>query len=549
MKMRYKLLSLLAVLFTLNIVNAQSWRSSLYPENWTPGYADSEGRFIHDFSYAGYHSGLKPIPSIKKNIIDVTRKPYFADNTGKSDVTAVVQRAIDDAQKAGGGVIYFPKGEYAVSVPADRKFGIRITGNNIILRGAGAGVSMLKNVSNVMTDKSLIWFLSETGSWHRPLANKLTKLSRDIMKPTTTIPVENADLFTVGDLVVIATDCTADFIREHKSEGMWRTSMTGVRFCRYVTAVDKVAKTIEIDAPTRYFMKLRDNARVYAIGDQISESAIENISIGNIQSDIVDGWAEEDYTISGTGASVAHASYLIRMDNALNCWIRNVATYRPAENKDDFHTLSNGIVLKGCRHVTIEKCDFQRSQYEGGGGNGYMYRIESNDCLIDRCHAEHSRHNYDLSHFHSNGNVFYKCTSKDPRYSSDYHMWLSMANLFDSFESDGDYLDARFRPWGGANSIHSYSTTQSVYWNTKGIKAHRIGYLIESRQFGWGYVIGTSGVCNTVQTAPIEGVHEGYAFDTAPADFVEGVGMGETLLPQSLYMDQLAKRKARMKIK
>ncbi|OBZ14943.1 hypothetical protein A8L34_13765 [Bacillus sp. FJAT-27264] len=39
------------------------WRSSLYPENWTPGYTDAQGRFLQDFSYAGYWRGEKTIPT------------------------------------------------------------------------------------------------------------------------------------------------------------------------------------------------------------------------------------------------------------------------------------------------------------------------------------------------------------------------------------------------------------------------------------------------------------------------------------------------------
>jgi len=41
---------------------AAPWRSSLYPETWQPGYADGQGRFLHDFSHAGYHSGMHSIP-------------------------------------------------------------------------------------------------------------------------------------------------------------------------------------------------------------------------------------------------------------------------------------------------------------------------------------------------------------------------------------------------------------------------------------------------------------------------------------------------------
>jgi hypothetical protein len=185
-----------------------------------------------------------------------------------------------------------------------------------------------------------------------------------------------------------------------------------------------------------------------------------------------------------------------------------------------------------------------------------MYTIEGNDCLLDQCYAEDGRHNFDFKEMSSSGNVLLNCTSRNPRYASDFHMWLSMANLIDGFVSDGDYLDASFRPYGSKGLRHMYTTTESVFWNTKGLKPHKFKYLIDSRQLGWGYVIGTSGTTYQVKTKPVagridnlaNGYYENQEFDTAPEDFVEGEGMGASLIPQSLYLDQLEKRKERIRL-
>jgi hypothetical protein len=98
--------------------------------------------------------------------------------------------------------------------------------------------------------------------------------------------------------------------------------------------------------------------------------------------------------------------------------------------------------------------------------------------------------------------------------------------------------------------MHGYTTTESVIWNTKSTKAHSVNFLIRSRQHGNGYVIGTSGVVNNVVTTPVSGTVAGttYAYDTSPADFVEGIGTGYLLIPQSLYADQLIKRKIRTSV-
>jgi hypothetical protein len=107
-----------------------------------------------------------------------------------------------------------------------------------------------------------------------------------------------------------------------------------------------------------------------------------------------------------------------------------------------------------------------------------------------------------------------------------------MANLFDSMYMAGDWLQGVYRPYGTV--LHGHPTTESVFWNTSG--SGKNGVLVESRQWGWGYIVGTSGSTPNV----VRGTQN----NTAPEDFLEGQGAGTTLEPQSLYLDQLARRLA-----
>jgi hypothetical protein len=104
-------LTLLAVFATP--VAATGWRSELYPADWTPGFADAEGRFLQDFSFAGYHAGTREIPEgAVAPVVDVTQPPYSADFSGQTDATQAVQAAIDTVGGAGGGTVYLPPGTY-----------------------------------------------------------------------------------------------------------------------------------------------------------------------------------------------------------------------------------------------------------------------------------------------------------------------------------------------------------------------------------------------------------------------------------------------------
>ncbi|MFW5877758.1 MAG: glycosyl hydrolase, partial [bacterium] len=525
-----------------NEITGPEWRSSLYPEDWRPGYQDEYGRYLHDFSYAGYHKSEIDIPFISENILDVTHAPYNADNTGNDDVTVIIQQALDDVGASGGGVVYLPAGTYRIKPQASNDYALRIRYDSTVLRGAGPDKSFIWNDETFMRQKDIILVNKSWSGWFGNFGST-TKVAKDILLPTRIIPVESVSGFKKGDNIVITNPATDAFIEEHDMTGDWKQSaIKGVAFKRLIDSIDIDNNLIFIDSPTRYFLKTRDNASVSHAGEHLRECGIEYLSIGNTENPKT-GWDEESYSTSGTGAYDVHFSQAISMEYVEDSWIRNVHSYKPELNTLDFHILSNCLILRSCRQVTVDSSFFQKPQYEGGGGNGYMFTLESNDCLIKNSRANHSRHNYDFKYPFSNGNVIHNCRGENSKYSSDFHMFLSMSNLFDVFTVNGDYLESMFRPWGGNWSIHGYSSTESVFYNTYGEAYHPDrDYIVESRQYKWGYIIGTSGPANRVKTEPVSGTTNGFSYDTAPEDMVEGVGMGQDLRPASLYLDQLEKR-------
>lgn len=523
-----------------NVRTGTEWRSSLYPEYWKPGYRDEQGRFLHDFSYAGYRGGDADIPYITENLVDVTAAPYLADSTGINDVTAIIQQAIDDVAASGGGVVYLPAGTYRIAAASAEDHALTISGNNVVLRGAGADSSYIFHDSNECRQKEVIYVAPAYASWFTSGGNE-TQIRHDLLLPTRAIPVNSIDGFTIGDKIIVRNSPTEAFIEEHGMTGMWNSNIKGVAHLRRIDSIDTVNRLLILDAPTRYELKTRDLARVYKAKAHLQEVGLEDFSIGNRES-TKSGWGDNDYNVPGTGAYDSHFAQLIKFEYTENAWIKNVNSYRPGVNTLDIHMLSNGIQLNMCRHITIDSCIFQKPQYEGGGGNGYMFCLQSNDCLVSNCIANHSRHNYDFKYPFSNGNVIHRCRAENSRYSSDFHMFLSMSNLFDRTTVNGDYLESTFRPYG--TTIHGHSSSQSVFYNTLGEQYHPSkNYIVDSRQYKWGYVIGTSGEATAVKTDPVAGTQGGYDYDTSPRDMVEGVGKGSDLRPLSLYKDQLERRK------
>lgn len=537
-----------ANVITKEVNAASTWRSALYPENWQPGYTNSQGQFLHDFSYAGYEKGEKDVPTEMSGLYaDVTN--YGADNTGTNDATSAIQSAINAVEAAGGGTVYLPAGTYKVKPSSSsNSSALRIKGSNILFKGAGVGKTFIRCYAENMRYCQVINVSPSSGTWDSADDGKYYYLSQDVPEtPTTTIHLSDVGSLKAGDWVIIRSDRTQSWIDEHSMGGFWYASVNpttmGTTFYRQITSVNTANKTIEIDIPTRYYMKTRDNARVYKVTPKQSNVGLTDFSIGNKANSITSGWGEEDYSTSGTGAYNTNNAFLIKFSLNINCFAKNISTYQ-AGNASQIHMSSNGLDINKTRNLTVDTCDFSYPQYEGGGGNGYGMNICGQETLIKNCSSTSARHSFSFKYSYANGNVIYHYTSTDPKYGSDFHMYLSMSNLIDNEELNGDFVESNIRPYGGtAGNRHGYTSTQTVFWNTKG-NYYKSGssYIIDSRQYGYGYIIGTQGSATAVKTTPTTMSSTYGSVNTAPEDYKEGIGTGATLSPQSLYYDQLERR-------
>lgn len=517
-----------------NVGAPAPWRSALYPADWTPAFTDAQGRFLHDFSYAGYHHGEQALPDIKGPMIDVTAAPYLADKSGQRDATAAIQSALDVAAAAGGGVVLLPAGTYRIALPEGANVALRIRGDRTILRGEGTGKTFLLNDTLPMRGKTVIRIQADQpADWHAEgAAIPFSPLAADVPNRAREATVADVSSFQAGDLVVLRSDLTQRFIDSIEMTGKWEPAGGASRnrslmFCRRVTAVDPARKALTFDVPVRYPVLMADNGRVVKIpGHALKETALEDFSIG-MKEHPGTGTEENDFDVPGTVGYDVHGSTAIVFSNVENCWVRRVNTYAPPGNAAGFHILSNCVRLERSRFVSIEDCHFQLPQYRGGGGNGYLFTMQGQENLVRRCVGEKARHNFDFGTMAASGNVLTQCTAREGVHASDFHMFLSMGNLLDCMTCDGEFLEARYiRPFGG-KTIHGVTTTQSVFWNTRGLRyPERYKFIVDSHQVGVGYVIGTQGPASKVYSN----------------NYVEGIGMGETLEPASLYADQLKRR-------
>lgn len=494
-----------------------AWRSSLYPEDWAPGFETPDGR-LRDFSHAGYRGGGVPLPegttAPTRSVLD-----HGADPTGTTDSTAALQAAVDE----GPGTVLLPPGRYRVDGQ------VTVTQSGTVLQGAG-------------TDETTLWFTSGDLDFSahlrfvgQPRATLSATLLQDVEAEDTTVVVARGSGLEPGDEVWLGVTITDAFAADHGMEDHWGFSRGAWRpfFRRTVTAVSPGTDDTEVvvlDVSLPYPLLQRDGARIDAVEGYLEEVGLTGLSVTNAV-DWETAWSRDQ----------VHA---VSFDGVRDSWMQDVASVESADHPG-FHLQSSGVLVRNSRRVTLAGLDLRHSQNRGEGGNGYLIEVRtSNGVLVRDSVAVAGRHNLIQNwDFGTSDLVFLRTHSADAEaYTSptddrgavacsETHHALAIAVLVDhSTVTDCWKLANRLSFSSGAG----HTATESVFWNVQGEGE------LASLQFGRGYVIGTQGV--TVRTEVLD-VWD--SLGTQPEDFVEGVGEAETLQPPSLYEDQLERRLGR----
>ena len=503
------------------------WHSVLYPEDWTPAFTGPEGRFLHDFSYAGYRNGAgEPGQDVPAKTIDVVAD-HGAVPGGDVDATAAFQAVFDVVVQVGGVVVRVLAGLYRLDGQ------LTVAASRVVLRGDGAGQSQLWFTK--FADMAYKSHLNFAGALE---FSDETLLTADGAPRSATVQVADAAAYQPGDDVALGWVITPEFVAEHGMDGTWMVfnATWQVFFWRTVVAVD--GDTLTLDVPLRYPAKLRDQASVKRVAGYLREVGVEELGVANAV-----GW-DDAWTQSQV--------HLLSLRGVKDGWVRGVASFAspgaPAGGlAEGRHLQSGGVEVVQSKRVTVADTTLGFAEHRGDGGNGYLFEVsQSSEVLTRDCVGEAGRHNFIQNWgFGATGSVWLRVHSlggvavavKDLDFGlpalSEFHHSLATANLIDqSVLDDG---------WGAVNrgsesSGAGHSSTQSAVWSPSGVG------VVRSRQFGHGYVIGP-GPKLALETSLDVPAGAG----TEPEDFVEHPPRGATgpLVPASLYEDQLARRLGR----
>jgi len=499
------------------------WRSVLHPEAWTPEHDDAAGRFLHDFSYAGYRNGEAELGAHGPDVI-FDASDFGADPSGASDATGALQAAID-AASVSGGVVRLGAGTYRVDGV------LRVEASQVVLRGEGPERTRLHFAT-----------LAGMGSLaHLAFAGTVTtdleaRLAIDAGARDRVVTVEDASGLAVGDDVDVGWVVTPEFVADHAMTGFWTVFNDAWQpfFRREIVAID--GTRITLDVPLRYPAQLRDAASLRRTRGWLREVGVESLGVANA------GAPDDAWATSQVRA--------IEMSGVADGWIRDVASFvspsAPAEGEGaGAHLASGGILVSASKRVTVADTHLAEAQNRGPGGNGYLFEVRTSSELLFRdCTGRAGRHNFITNWgFGTSGIVWLRVRSAEGRSLPartggfsvtglcDYHHSLATANLVDSSALDDGWTATNRL---GSSSGAGHGATESVFWNTAG------SGVVRSLQWGYGYVIGTGPELDVVTWGSLlEQV------DTEPEDFSEGLGRGADLVPGSLYEDQLARRLGR----
>lgn len=477
---------------------SREWRSALYPAEWSPAFTDDAGRFLHDFSYAGFEGGAAP----------PTAAPTITLEAPSGDATALIQGALDD-----GGVVLLAAGTWRVDGT------LTISKANVVLRGSGAGTVL------VFTKSSGLEFGQDVTIGAAPVFGVEAPILRDTPSRATQVALGSLDggALRVGDDVVLGHVITPEFIAAHGMTGTWRAfndTWQPIAW-RTITAID--GSSVTLDVPLRSPLLLRDRPSLRRVTHTVHHVGIESLAFTN--------------AVAPAAALAMNQVSVFHFTGVKDSWVRDVHSI---SLDGGVHVQSGGLRVHQSKRVTVMNSSIGRAQHRGSGGNGYLFEVrQSNEVLFRDCDARDGRHNFIQNWgFGVSGCVWQRVSSSggtaengfglEARGVSEFHHSLATGNLIeDSVFDDGFAIVNRGQESTGAG----HTGTENVFWNVRGTG------VVRSMQLGHGFVIGTDGLAIETRDLFLLG-HTG----TEPFDWVEGVDAGSTLTPRSLFDDQRARR-------
>lgn len=232
-------------------------------ENYLAAHTTGKEATLLDFSYAGYEYGEREIPDVDYPVFLVDDYGAVA-NDNKSD-RAALEAAIAAATKAGGkAIIRFSAGRYDLRSADDPNKSITISGDNIILQGAGSGeggTEIFMEYPNTLTQANALWSAPELIRFTYMGANTdnqllLTKVTGNAARGSHQLEVASTSGLYIGQRLLLkgsskSTEAIAQEVTPYEVEtSEWKTFINeGVQVNEYLTIERIEGNTLKFKEP------------------------------------------------------------------------------------------------------------------------------------------------------------------------------------------------------------------------------------------------------------------------------------------------------------
>lgn len=419
-------------------------------ERWSP-----QSR-LPDFSFAGYRTGTValPTPAIVSNV-----KSYGAVGDGIADDSQAFLNAI---AATSSGAISIPAGRYKITKV------LKITKSNLVLRGAGVGVTTLY-FPNSLTDilgSGPVW-AGNNGAWSwaggfvwiegDDTGAKLADVTGTALRGDKSLTVNSTAGISVGSTVrLVQLNNDGSLGRylhvEQGSAGSFAPSKL-VDFAVKVVGIS--GSTLTLERPLRTDVRAAWTPQIYAFSPTVRDTGIEDLAIEFPNTSYPPHLSERGY--NG-----------IYLDGVSDCFIKNV-TFWDADSGIVSATQTNRI----SRFCTIDNVRLANRWRPASGITGHHgIALEGpQDMLITRFNFE-KQFLHDLTvDTASTGNVF--SAGRGANMNFDHHRCVPYENLFTDIDvGPGDtlWLGSRNQE-SGSGDCGPVTGARETVWNVRASNA------------------------------------------------------------------------------
>jgi hypothetical protein len=506
---------------------------------------DAKGNRIPDFSYVGYHSGEKAIPTVP---VKITLAEGPGDDTQRIQDALNKLGTLPEDKDGLRGALLLKRGVYRV---AGR---LSIFHSGTVLRGEGNGPDGTIIVATGYGDPKYQRTLITVGpdpndqavhSRHGYPTKKLNLVSNSMQRITDayvpvgthTFTVQSAEAYKPDDRIVVYRPSTAAWIHLIGCDQL-KPRWFEIRNARWVK---------EGNAPGLYFQRTGNYSKnaILQREDESWEDFVKRMPFSEDGKtfDITRQWEAGDYdfyferritAITGNqitidapivhsmeqqygGGAIYHYETPGRVTEVGIENLRLISEFAaptpdhpegdPSKTRESEYHAWHGIQLKhntkntwvrditgnyfgwslvsaSGKNATIQDCVNLGHASRIEGGRRYPFMINGQRNLVQRCLTFEGRHEFVTQKKTAGPNVFVDCLGIDSKNNAGPHHRYAIGTLFDNVKSEKP-MESRFR--GNSGTGHGWAATQTYFYNCTAPE-----FLVDAPPGGIAWVIGSA---------------------------------------------------------